>query len=236
MYKAVLFDAADTLLQAPSAVSELQHFLAEHAFQMEQNRIEPVVRQAIDEHYYGKTVDLQATCTSESDRQFWVNVYRSMFRNWGVEDHLHMSWSNRLYDRFTSSAPYTFFDDVLPTMDRLLAMGIQVGVISNFAPTLRGIFVDLGMPVEKLNTLIVSTEVNLEKPNPAIFQFALDQIELDAKDILYVGDHPINDVEAPNLIGIDAVRIKRYDYQTGDGITRLAQLFEPTIPCLRKGK
>jgi putative hydrolase of the HAD superfamily len=234
-YKAVLFDAADTLLQAPSAVSELQHFLAEHAIHMEQEMIEPVVRQAIDEHYYGKTVDLQATCTPESDRQFWVNVYRSMFRNWGIEEHHHLSWSNRLYDRFTSSAPYTFFDDVLPTIERLQALGIEVGVISNFAPTLREIFIDLGMPIEKLNALIISTEVNVEKPNPAIFQLALTQTGLLADEILYVGDHPINDVEAPNLVGIDAVRIKRYTYQTGEGIAQFDQLFEPTIPCLRKG-
>ncbi|WP_216628251.1 HAD-IA family hydrolase [Paenibacillus germinis] len=40
--------------------------------------------------------------------------------------------------------------------------------------------------------IIVSTEVGLEKPDPAIFQLALNMA--GPKDILYVGDHETIDV------------------------------------------
>ena len=41
----------------------------------------------------------------------------------------------------------------------------------------------------------------LEKPDPAIFQLALDRWRaLEAKDILYIGDHETNDIWAPNQV------------------------------------
>jgi putative hydrolase of the HAD superfamily len=235
-YKAVMFDAADTLLQAPSAVSELQHFLAERNFHMEYDVVDQVVRSAIDTHYYGKKRDFHAVCSPESDRAFWVELYNTMFRHFDVQPQFHMAWSNALYDRFTSAAPYTLFDDVIPTLQKLQQLGVQVGVISNFAPTLKHIFFELGLDVSQFNVCIVSTEVGLEKPNPAIFNLALAQTGLQAEDVLYVGDHPINDVEAPLLVGMDAVRIKRYGYLKGDGITQFSSLFLSDIPYLRKGK
>ncbi|MNR13169.1 Phosphoglycolate phosphatase [compost metagenome] len=66
----------------------------------------------------------------------------------------------------------------------------------------------------------------MEKPDPAIFQLALQMAEIDAADVLYVGDHETNDVWAPNQVGIDAVRIIRYPYHTGDGIRSLLELIQ----------
>jgi putative hydrolase of the HAD superfamily len=98
-----------------------------------------------------------------------------------------------------------------------------MGIVSNFAPTLKGILEDKGI-LSYFDPVIVSTEVGLEKPDPAIFHLAVERSGLEAKDILYIGDHDRNDIWAPNQVGIDAVKIKRYDFHTGEGIRSLREL------------
>ncbi|MNR61381.1 Phosphoglycolate phosphatase [compost metagenome] len=66
----------------------------------------------------------------------------------------------------------------------------------------------------------------MEKPDPAIFRLALQMAGVEASEVLYVGDHETNDIWAPNQVGIDAVRIIRYPYHTGDGIRSLLELIQ----------
>ena len=51
--------------------------------------------------------------------------------------------------------------------------------------------------------------------------------DVEAKDVLYIGDHETNDIWAPNQVGIDAVRIIRYPYHTGDGYSFPAWAVSP---------
>jgi putative hydrolase of the HAD superfamily len=89
---------------------------------------------------------------------------------------------------------------------------------------LRDILRDKGI-LHYFDPLIISAEVGVEKPNPAIFRLGLERAGLAAHEVLYVGDHETNDVWAPGRVGIASVRIKRYPYQEGEGITSLAELF-----------
>lgn len=43
---------------------------------------------------------------------------------------------------------------------------------------------------QHFETIIISEIVGVSKPNTGIMQFALDDLDLKAKDCLYVGDHP----------------------------------------------
>ncbi len=178
--------------------------------------------------YYGKPSDAFEACSPESDRLFWMKVYHYILQKLGVEEE---KWTeeqihaccHELYDLFTSPEHYALFEDVIETMAELQRRGLRLGIISNFAPTLKSILADKGI-LDFFEPVIVSTEVGLEKPDPAIFRLALERAGLEAADVLYVGDHDRNDIWAPAQAGIDAVKIKRYDYHTGEGIHSLRQL------------
>ena len=90
---------------------------------------------------------------------------------------------------------------------------------------MKAILADKGV-LHYFDPVLVSTEVGLEKPDPAIFQLALQMAGVEAEDVLYIGDHETNDIWAPNQVGIDAVRIIRYPYHHGDGIRSLLELFQ----------
>ncbi|NTZ17905.1 HAD family hydrolase [Paenibacillus sp. JMULE4] len=227
-YKAVFFDVGDTLLTIPAARVIMQQFLASRSFHRGEERIGELFTEAFRLFYYGKQIDPFEVCTPESDRAFWMKLYRYILQHLGVEEErwteeqIH-ACCHELYDLFTSPEHYALFEDVKECMVALKNRGLRLGIISNFAPTLRSILEHKGI-LHYFDPVIVSTEVGLEKPDPAIFRLSLERSGLAAEDVLYVGDHDLNDIWAPAQAGIDAVKIKRYDYHTGDGIYSLREL------------
>lgn len=225
--KAVLFDAGDTLLTIPGARETMSRYLADRDFHRDAERIGHLFHEAFRTFYYEKESDGKELCSPESDRAFWVGIYRHILQELGAHEHreeevLHR-WSHELYELFTSPEQYEVFDDVAETMERLREAGYRLGIVSNFAPTLSDILRHKGL-LHYFQPVIVSTEVGLEKPNPDIFRLALERLELPPEAVLYVGDHDRNDIWAPNQVGIRAVKIKRYEHMTGEGITTLRQL------------
>lgn len=227
-FKAVFFDVGDTLITIPGAQETMHRYLAERDFHREKEQIGELFDEAFRTFYYGKVSDGTEVCSPESDRAFWVGIYTHILNRLGAtsepgEEEIIHGWSHELYDLFTSPEQYELFDDVTETMERLRASGFRLGIISNFAPTLTSILRHKGI-LHYFDPVIVSTEVGLVKPNPAIFRLALEQSGLLPEDVLYVGDHDKNDIWAPNQVGIRAVKIKRYGYMTGDGILSLREL------------
>ncbi|MDQ6420579.1 HAD family hydrolase [Paenibacillus sp. LHD-117] len=56
--------------------------------------------------------------------------------------------------------------------------------------------------------IIVSEEAGVKKPDPKIFEMALDRLRLSSEQCLYVGDHPVNDMEGAARIGMQTIWIK----------------------------
>jgi putative hydrolase of the HAD superfamily len=228
-YKAVFFDVGDTLMYIPAAQAVICRHLAEKALVREEEEVGQLFQQAFRQFYVERELNPEECCSPESDRQFWTGVYRFMLDELGAggewaEEEIHHC-CHELYEMFTSPANYRLFDDVVETLEALRERGFRLGVVSNFSPTLKDILQDKGI-LHYFDPVIVSTEVGLEKPNPAIFRLALAEAGLAASEVLYVGDHDLNDLWAPRQLGMDAVKILRYDYMTGEGITGLQELLK----------
>ncbi|MCD1259820.1 HAD-IA family hydrolase [Paenibacillus athensensis] len=237
-YKMLYLDASDTLLTVPDARLLLQRYLAERGLEFDPDLIGELLGKAFRQLYDEKPHDpAQSGCSPESDRAFWVAFYRYVLEHLGV----HEAWAeaqllaccSELYDLYTAPEQYRLFDDVKTSLTRVRELGVRLGIVSNFAPTLRAILADQGV-LDWFEPVIVSTEVGLEKPDPAIFRLALERAGLEPEDVLYVGDHVTNDVWSPNQVGIDAVRILRYARHTGPGIRSLMELLEPGDEFERK--
>jgi putative hydrolase of the HAD superfamily len=229
-YKAVFFDVGDTLMTIPAARVIMQQFLALRSLHRGEDQVGELFTEAFKLFYYGRQLNPFEACTPESDRAFWMKLYHYILERLGVreenwtDERIH-SCCHELYDLFTGAEAYQLFDDVLECIPLLKKMGLQLGIISNFAPTLSAILEHKGI-LHYFDPVIVSTEVGMEKPDPAIFQLSLDRSGFSAADVLYVGDHDLNDIWAPNQVGIDAIKIKRYDYHSGEGIHSLRELFQ----------
>lgn len=228
-YKAVFFDAADTLLTIRDTDILLQRHLQAKSFAVSVEQAKAAIQATMRKFYIEKETDTAATCSPESDRRFWVELYRHALGMLGADQVWSAAeierCSHELYELFMSPEHYVIFSDVKEGLDKLQEQGYRLGLVSNFSLSLRDILAKHGI-AEYFNPLIISTEVGFEKPNPQIFRLALKEAGLEPHEVLYVGDHEINDIWAPAQAGIDAVRIKRYPDQQGEGISSLLELLK----------
>lgn len=58
--------------------------------------------------------------------------------------------------------------------------------------------------LQMINNYVVSADVHLVKPDPAIFHLALDRFGIDATATTFIDDNPAN-VEAAKAIGIQGI-------------------------------
>ena len=106
--------------------------------------------------------------------------------------------------------------------------GLRIGVCSNLA-------LPYGLPLlavlpDPPDAVILSYEVGLAKPDPAIFRLVCDRLGLQPAEILFVGDTPSADVEGPRAIGMPAMLIADFEaYGDGEAVkAELARAFAAT--------
>ncbi len=117
------------------------------------------------------------------------------------------------------------FADVIPALEALRGMGLTLGVLSNFGLHLGDLLERLGLR-RFFQFVVVSAEEKVAKPNPRIFDIAVEQAGLARARLLYVGDHLGDDIGGARGAGLDAVLIDRDDRQAGALCPRIHSLLE----------
>lgn len=103
------------------------------------------------------------------------------------------------------------FDDTNKGLKHLRASGYKLGLITN---SWKQAFehLDKKCDVRKhFDVVITSYEVGLMKPDPKIFQLALDGLGVAANEALMVGDSLPDDFKAARAAGLNSVLIDRWD-------------------------
>jgi putative hydrolase of the HAD superfamily len=136
----------------------------------------------------------------------WAELVDEVFRDL-VPTPPSQSFFPRLYARFSDPDVWRVHDDVLPTLEGLRREGIRTAVLSNWDERLRPLLQRLQL-AHYFDPIIVSCEVGTAKPDPAIFRFAAEALDLSPDRILHVGDDPSLDLAA-NRAGFHAVLIDR---------------------------
>lgn len=119
--------------------------------------------------------------------------------------------------------------DSLEATALLKQMGFRLGVVSNAEGQVERDLVSAGFE-ERFETVIDSHVVGVEKPDPAIFEIALERMKLDRERTIFVGDLPAVDVVGARAAGIGAVLLDRHDLYRDIDVPRIRSLTE--LPAL----
>lgn len=94
---------------------------------------------------------------------------------------------------------------------------VPIGIISNFNSSLKN---ELDKHFGTIfSNLFVSEEIGISKPSLAFYQKALDKINLDPADILYVGDSLKLDLEPSLKLGMNSYIIDRDHFYSNNSRT-----------------
>ncbi|MBO4353051.1 MAG: HAD-IA family hydrolase, partial [Eggerthellaceae bacterium] len=83
-----------------------------------------------------------------------------------------------------------------------------LGIISNWDATLEGLVRAMGY-LPYFDDVVASAAVGYRKPNPVIFEIALERMGVDANHAFHVGDLPEADGDGATSAGITPIIIDR---------------------------
>ena len=223
-FEAIFFDAGETLVHPHPTFAELfSRILQREGFDVGPETITDRIHVVFDRFREAARTKELWTTTPEKSRLFWHDVYAVFFREIGIPDSDGLI--DTVYREFTDLANYSLFDDVVPVLSKLRDAGPKLGVVSNFEEWLERLLDRLGV-TGFFDVLVISGVVGLEKPDPRIFQLAMERADVTPDRSAYVGDNPEFDVEPAAAAGMFPVLLDRWGRFPEASATRITTLDE----------
>jgi HAD superfamily hydrolase (TIGR01549 family) len=100
------------------------------------------------------------------------------------------------------------YRDAAPALAELRALGVRLVCVSNWDYSLPDVLARVGL-ADELDGVVTSAAVGARKPDPRLFEAALEVAGCAADEALHVGDTPTEDVQGARAAGIRALLIDR---------------------------
>ncbi|KAA9006480.1 HAD family hydrolase [Paenibacillus spiritus] len=112
------------------------------------------------------------------------------------------------YDR-TYTGHFAVMEKAEQVLEDCRNRGLRLGLVTNGKTALQNGKIDrLGLR-RYFDAIVISEEAGIAKPDPGIYSFALRKLGVEADRTLFVGDHPVNDIQGAWDAGIPAVWLRR---------------------------
>ncbi|KEK24603.1 HAD family hydrolase [Bacillus gaemokensis] len=190
MIRAALFDLDGTLLNRRQS---LECFISDQY-----------------DRYAGHFTSINKTeycsCFMELDNNGYTGkdkVYSTLLKEYNIT---HLTPEQLLHDYVTKFSNHCIpFPNMHELLQQLQKKNIKIGIITNGMTEFQMSNIRALQLHTYTNTILVSEAEGIKKPNPAIFERALQRLNVPAEECIYVGDHPKNDVIGAENAGISAV-------------------------------
>ncbi len=106
------------------------------------------------------------------------------------------------------------YPNTVPVLKRLSAEGYSLGLLSNLSDGAAIPITFLGMDA-LFHTMVLSHEVGLLKPDPAIYRLACHRLKADPSETVFVADGGFGELDAAYDMGIYSVMLEQ-DHQGRD--------------------
>lgn len=101
-----------------------------------------------------------------------------------------------------AAIPYT---DTISTLEALKSKNIKLGIITNGAHNLQYKKIEL-LGIEKyFDEIIISGDYRTNKPDVKLFNIMTNRLNINPQKALFVGDHPVNDINGARNAGYKTV-------------------------------
>ncbi|CDP09530.1 unnamed protein product [Coffea canephora] len=193
-HKALLVDAAGTLVAPSQPMAQIYRQIGEkYGVKYSEAEILNRYRWAYEQPW-GRS---RLRYVNDA-RPFWEFIVSS---STGCSDSQYVE---ELYHYYMTEMAWHLCDpDAEKVFQALRKAGVKVAVVSNFDTRLRPVLRALNCD-HWFDAVVVSAEVEAEKPNPTIFLKACDLLGVNPEDAVHVGDDRRNDIWGARDAGCDA--------------------------------
>ncbi len=191
--RAVLFDFDDTLQHRPTAFFAAAKELLHHHFP----------------HLTEAELDHRTQVMLEENAGGYVHYptyFRRLLERWQWDT----DSPEALFEEYMRCFPShtALFADSADTLRELRKRGYLVGIITNGSRFMQNRKLDISGLRPLLDIAVVSGDERIHKPDKELFLRTAARLCLAPEQCLYVGDHPVNDIQGALSAGMKAVFIR----------------------------
>lgn len=202
--KAALFDLDGTLLNRDASVKSF--------IEKQYDRLGKLVNHIPKERYMSRFIQL--------DQRGYVwkdTVYQQLV----AEFNLDTTWEVLLQDYVKEFNKHSVpFPHLLRMLEKLKSDHIALGIITNgYGQFQMDNMKALGIN-KYVDLILVSEWEGIKKPNPEIFNRALEKLHVLPNECIFIGDHPENDVKGAQRVGMKGIwkRDAQWDHVEADAV------------------
>jgi putative hydrolase of the HAD superfamily len=190
LLKAVLFDLDLTLLDRDASVKQFVSHQYDRYF---------AALQHIPKEAY-----IEAFIERDAGGYVWKDVvYAQLTSQFNIVDITPAELLEDYVTQFHQSCiPYP---GLITMLDTLKKEGYSLGLITNAIGDFQHRNIQAIGIEPYFDAILISGWEGIKKPHPDIFLRALDRLGVQPEESVYIGDHPLNDVEAARLIGMKSI-------------------------------
>ena len=210
--KYIFFDLDETLIDIKKAQNEaIESLYSKYGFDTKTSLTEFIQKWDSLTEYHYKFYTTKQISYEEQRRRRVIDL----FKDFGIlleQDPIEVY--NAYLKEFENA--WVVYDDVMDTLNELKSNGYTLGLISNG---------DFDQQVQKMKKVGIynmfsfvntSSQFEVSKPNPKLYQTIFSMHSIDLKDVCYVGNSYKKDVLPCRELGIKAILIDRKNVDYDD--------------------
>lgn len=207
----VFFDAVGTLFGVRGSVGQVYREIARaHGVEVDAAKIDRAFYESFKASPPCTFPGVDVLEIPQLEQQWWNTIAQQTFDRVGV---LHQfadfsEFFSDLYYHFETAKPWFIYPDTVPTLEKLRSLDIPLGVLSNFDSRLYKVLKALNLE-DFFDSITISTEVGVAKPDPKIFAIALEKHDCQPENAWHIGDSQQEDYEAANAAGLRGILLNR---------------------------
>lgn len=165
---------------------------------------------------------------------YWRAIHFRVLRELGVHDP-DGEIAEEVRQESLNPRHYPPYPEVVAVLHELRSQGLELHIVSNNTENLRAILASLGWE-SWFRSVSFSQEVGADKPDPKVFEIAVERAGVPANEVRHVGDGWQTDVLGAVRAGLRPVFLDRYGSPAVRGvptITNLRALLPIVAPAAR---
>ncbi len=200
-FKALLFDLYDTLIwvDAPSSNRWRHQFAARAGVPLD--RFMQAWRRSVDDRMRGRSGAM-------------ADHLGATLSTLGIAPEPSLVAEMIDLDRRRLEQTTYLYPNTAPVLQRLAAAGYRLGLLSNVSDSAALPITHLGVD-RMFHELILSHEVGLLKPDPAIYELACRRLQAAPEETMFVADGGFGELDTAHRLGIYSVLLQQ-DHQSPD--------------------
>jgi putative hydrolase of the HAD superfamily len=209
--RTIFFDAGFTLLRTTPSLAEIcQDVCQREGVQVDQGQISRQLPEAEAYFLEAAKANRRTWASEDAIALFWNGYYKALLRPFIGEENeaLLERCAQEIIKEFEQHTRWELFPDVLPTLQALQGKGFTLGIISDWGVNLASIIYSLDLP-RYFDCLIISAVSRYAKPEPGLYELALQRAGAIPDYAIHIGDSYIHDVLGARAVGVTPILIDR---------------------------